>query len=396
MSAFIWVVAALLTAAPAAVHIVLIWRSHYLRLLMGLYLATMGTAAALVVPVTLLERLLQSWAEIDPIAATGGQVSLLLYGLLVAAPLEMGIVTLAVAPYWRLRRIRMRAGLARRLEMKEGVVFAVSAAIGFATFRNLAHLWLYGGGWVDLVRTPLWLACFVLLCSLWGYVLGRHAERGMRTKRFSSAWVVATVFSAVCDQLIFRWGVAALVAVLPLLFSMTIVAWVIWRDARGKQPDTSGGRLSSLFTAAPAPSLSAIREAFRRQDRPLTLRWVSFGALVTTGMITVALVASVMLGHELGLDFSAIDRHDAGGQATVPLVLLAAGTLAAFPTSGYLLARASGTRSVLETAMASSLAMVLVMVFMGMLAPASVVFAIAFAPVAFALTCVGAWVGLSG
>jgi hypothetical protein len=46
--------------------------------------------------------------------------------------------------------------------------------------------------------------------------------------------------------------------------------------------------------------------------------------------------------------------------------------------------------------MASSLAMVLVMVFMGMLAPVSVVFAVAFAPVAFALTCVGAWLGLGG
>jgi hypothetical protein len=38
--------------------------------------------------------------------------------------------------------------------------------------------------------------------------------------------------------------------------------------------------------------------------------------------------------------------------------------------------------------------MVLVMVFMGMLAPASVVFIIAFAPIAFALSCAGAWLGL--
>ena len=85
-----------------------------------------------------------------------------------------------------------------------------------------------------------------------------------------------------------------------------------------------------------------------------------------------------------------------GADAMAPLALLGAGALAAFPASGYLLARASGTRSVLEPAMASAFAMVLVMVFMGMLAPVSVVFAVAFAPVAFALSCVGAWVGLSG
>jgi hypothetical protein len=44
--------------------------------------------------------------------------------------------------------------------------------------------------------------------------------------------------------------------------------------------------------------------------------------------------------------------------------------------------------------MASALAIVLVMVLMGLVAPTSVVFAIAFAPIAFALSCAGAWVGI--
>ena len=175
---------------------------------------------------------------------------------------------------------------------------------------------------------------------------------------------------------------------------MVLVAFVLWRDARGPGVSSGGGPLSSLFTSAPAPSLHAIREAFRRQDRPLTLRWISFGALVTTGMITAGIVVAVFLGHELGIDFSAVDRHEPGARAIAPLALLAIGTLAAFPTSGYLLARASGTRSVLEPAMAAALALVLVMVFLGMVAPVSVVFAIAFSPIAFALSCIGAWVGL--
>ncbi len=395
MSAALWLCAALLSAVAVAIYLVAVWRSSYLRLQLGLFLATMGTAAALVVPVTLVEQLLQGWAEIDPTAGTGGQVTLLLYGFLVMAPLEMGVVTLAVMPYWRLRRMRMRAGLARRLEIVEGVAFAIAAALGFCVVRNVVMLWFHGGGFLDLARAGLWVACFVLLCALWGYILGRYAEYGMRSKRFSSAWLIASVFSAVCDQLIFRRGVGALIAVFPLLSSMLLVAWVIWRDARGRDAESSSGRLSSLFSAGPAPSLSAIREAFRRQDRPLTLRWICFGALVTTGMITSGIVASVMLGHELGLDFSAVDRLDSGAAAMAPLALLGAGALAAFPLSGYLLARASGTRSVLEPAMSSALAMVLVMVFMGMLAPVSVVFAVAFAPVAFALSCIGAWFGLA-
>jgi hypothetical protein len=391
----LWVVAVLATVLPLAVHLGVVWRSSYLKLLMGMWLATMGAAAALVVPVTLVEQVLQRWAEIDPRAGTGGQVTLLLYGFLVAAPLEMGVSTVAVLPFWRLRRIRMRAGLSRALEVREGASFATSAAVGFTAMRNVATYWIHGVTWLGVARNLLWTATFTLLCGLWGYVLGRNAHRGMASKRFSSAWVVATVFSAVCDQLIFRRGVGALVAVMPLLVSMGIVAWVIWRDLKGPA-QSSGGRLSSLFTATPAPSLSAIRDAFRQQDRPITLRWITFGAFVTTGMITTGLVVAVWLGHELGLDFSAVDHQRAEAEAMAPLALLGLGAMAAFPTSGYLLARASGTRSVLEPAMASALAMVLVMVFMGMLAPMSVVFAIAFSPVAFALSCIGAWIGLAG
>jgi hypothetical protein len=198
----------------------------------------------------------------------------------------------------------------------------------------------------------------------------------------------------VCDQMIFRRELMALLAVLPLVFSMMVVSWILWRDIRGTDT-ASSGRLSSLFSAAPAPSLAAIREAFRQQDRPVTLRWITFGALVTTGMITTGIAVSVYVGHRVGLDFSAVDRDEVGAESMAALAFLGAGILAAFPSSGYLLARASGTRSVLEPAMAASLAMVLVLVFMGMLAPTSVVFAIAFAPIAFVLSCVGAWVGLA-
>jgi len=395
MSAGIWVVAGLLTVLPIAAFVSVIWRSGYLRMQLGLFIATMGTAAALVVPVVLLERLLQGWAQIDPTSGLGGQGTLLIYGFFIAAPLEMATVTIAVFPFWNLRRRRMRAGLSRRLETREGVSFAIAAAIGFVSLRNLTYLWLSGSGWLSLARAGLAVASFVLLCALWGYALGRRAQRGMRGRRFSSAVLTATIFSAVCGELIFRHGRVALLSVLPLIGSMLIVALVLWREHGGTVGGSSGGALSSILTSAPAPSIKAIREAFRQQDRPLTLRWISFGAIVTTGMITAGVVGAVFLGHQLGLDFSAVDRHDADAAAMPPLVLLGLGVLAAFPAAGYLLARASGTRSVLEPAIATALAIVLLMVFMGMVAPVSVVFAIAFAPIAFALSCAGAWVGLS-
>lgn len=394
MSAAQWVVAVFGGLLPLGLLALVVWRSHALRSLWASWLGVMALAAVLVLPMRLVMRLLERWAEIDPDAGTGGQVTLLLYTLLVVAPLEMGLVTTAVLPFWRFRRVRMRTGLSRKLETREGVAFATTGALGFTTTTNFLYLLGHGIGWMSVARASLWLITFTLLCGMWGYVLGRYATRGMRSKRFSSAWVGATIFAAVCDQMIFRRGLMALVSVLPLVVSMLGVALVLWRDVKGTDT-ASSGRLSSLFNAAPAPSLTAIREAFRQQDRPVTLRWISFGALVTTGMITTGIAASVYIGHRVGLDFSAVDREEAGADGMVALAFLGAGALAAFPSAGYLLARASGTRSVLEPAVAASLAMVLMLVFMGMLAPSSVVFAIAFAPIAFVLSCVGAWVGLA-
>jgi hypothetical protein len=76
--------------------------------------------------------------------------------------------------------------------------------------------------------------------------------------------------------------------------------------------------------------------------------------------------------------------------------LLGAGVLVAFPAAGFLVARASGTASVLEPALAAALAIAGTLVMLGLAAPVAVVFALAFAPIGFGLACAGAWVGIGG
>ena len=388
-----WVVSIALLCAAVAAHTLVLRRSSYLGLHMPLWLGALGVGAAMRVPASLLEHLLERWAGIDPVAGSGGLVTLLLYEFLVVAPLEQGLTAATVAGFWRVKRMRMRAGLARDLETLEGVSLAVSAALGFAVVRDLQFLWSHGTGWLAAGRAAMALLSFVLLSALWGFELGRHSQRGMSGREFSLAWLVSTLFTGVSDRMVFRGGLGTILALIPLVLALLWLALIGWRDTHPEERLSSAGR-PSILTMAPAPSIGAIREAFRRHDRPITLRWISFGALVTTGMITAGVAAAVYLGHRIGLDFSAVDRADAGGEAIAPVALLGAGALLAFPGSGYLLARASGSRSVLEPAMGAALAMVLVMVFMGMLAPASVVFIIAFAPIAFALSCAGAWLGL--
>jgi hypothetical protein len=69
--------------------------------------------------------------------------------------------------------------------------------------------------------------------------------------------------------------------------------------------------------------------------------------------------------------------------------------LAAFPLSGFLIARASGIASLVEPAASAGLAIVVVLGALGMVGPVALVLALALAPIAFALACIGAWVGRS-
>jgi hypothetical protein len=124
------------------------------------------------------------------------------------------------------------------------------------------------------------------------------------------------------------------------------------------------------------------------------LRWILLGALVTMGVIITSVVGTVLVARRFGVDFSAVDEGEMTG--AIPLALLGLGVLLAFPASGFLVARASGADSVLEAALSTGLAIVGTLVMLGLAAPVAVVFALAFAPIAFGLACAGAWVGIGG
>jgi len=121
------------------------------------------------------------------------------------------------------------------------------------------------------------------------------------------------------------------------------------------------------------------------------VRWVLFGSLVTIGAMIVGLGAGVLMAHLLKIDLSTVDEHDVG--AAAPVLLLGIGLLASFPTSGWLIARAAGVRTLLEPALACVLALVITLTGLGFAAPFTVVFALALSPIAWVLACVGAWMG---
>ena len=232
--------------------------------------------------------------------------------------------------------------------------------------------------------------------AMWGYALGRARALGRHVDRvLVLAWVATTALRGLYDHLVFGKGLAALLGSLPLSMGMVVVAYLGARELVPKAlPHFGDGRLSFLPSLPPPPSLRAMRDALRKAERPVMLHWIGLGALVTMGVIITCVVGAVVIGRRLGVDFGSVDEGEITG--AIPLVLIGLGVLLAFPASGYLVARASGADSVLEAALSTGLAIVGTLVMLGLAAPVAVVFALAFAPIAFGLACAGAWIGIGG
>ena len=367
-------------------------------------IGTVAFGAIAFVPAWLLEERLQAWARLDD-HARAADITSLVYTFLVAAPLEQGLKVAAITPVWRSRHFEAPI---------DGLVYAAAAALGFISAHNLEFFISEGATGIHAARALLAVPAHLFFAAAWGVALGRaaraRARSGNRSARlrfggrtFNLTWLGAMLFNGVFDHIVYTRGVVALVAAAPILLMMLIIGYVTARDYLKVAPPESAPttigpatrRQRILRTLAP-PSLRAVRDALSRTEHPLMLRWIGFGALVQAGVITACLVGAVALGHRLGVDFAAVDQGDAAGAASLgPLVLLGGATLAAFPFAGYLVARASSTKSVLEPAIAAALAIIGALVLLGVAAPITVVFAVAFAPVAFGLACAGAWVGIS-
>lgn len=347
-----------------------------------------GTAllgALAFVPALLLESFLQRWQGLDKNASALDAVTLV-YLFVVAAPLEQGLKVAAVAPIARLRTVD---------EPFDGLVYAAAAALGFVSAHNAVYLWGRPLSSIDIVRALLAVPAHLSFASLWGYALGRERKRPLGGRRFNAAWLGAMLLNGAYDYIVFACRPVALFLAAPMLLGIGFVAFLAARDLlrRSALPHSSQRRERRFLPHIAPPSLGTVREALRRTERPVTLTWIAFGALVTVGVMTTTLALAIALGHRFGVDFAAVDRGDVTTAAAAPLLLLVAGAIAAFPFAGYLVARASSTNSLLEPAASAALAILGTLVLLGLAAPVAVVFATALAPIAFSLACAGAWIG---
>lgn len=308
---------------------------------------------------------------VDGPGQSATQKSVLL--LLLVAPLSEGLKAVAVWPLYQRRKL-VRGAL--------GATYAAVAAGGFAATHLALRILAGGGTGLELLRALVALPAHYFFAGLWGHMLG-----GLRRDRhFGWVFLASVAMHGVYEHLIFARGPAYLVVAFPMLAMMTFGVLGLLRE-----PSPSS-RPSSLSLFEPSAAES-VRAVMARGGRPVAFGWIVFGALVTLGVMLTLLGLAIYFGHRFGVDFAAIEN--AGTEGMVPLGLLGAALLLAFPVSAFLVARASGAASVLEPAWATIVAIVSSVVLFSLTETSALLVVLAVAPVGFALACAGAWFGLS-
>lgn len=379
-----WLVPALV---PALSLLLLVQWSDKRREPWPLTLLTFVFGAVAYLATTYLIVRAAAWTGIDDGAdASVGHAGAMLFLFGFVAPVREAAKVCATWPAFRSKYFD---------EPVDGVVYSTAAALGFACIENAVVLRSHPFGWVWIVRTLMALPAHVFFAAAWGYALGRAKRDKSPGAIFPLSWMIATACHGVYIHLVYGRGPSALVGTIPLLLTMATATFFALRDLQARADRSSRvsmllERVTAISGSAP-PSLRTVRAALSNEGRPIAFRWVFFGALVTLGAMTLGLAASIAFGHWAHVDFSIVDEQDVG--TVGPVALLGSGLLSAFPLSGFLIARASALPTLLEPALASGIALLLLLLMLGLAAPVALVFALAFSPIAWGLSCAGAWVG---
>ncbi len=357
-------------------------------------------AIIMVAPVLLLQgALLDSLGWTTSVTVSGTRKAMLAAGT-VLAPIEHAALVLVVWPVYRAQRLhRLRA--------------AVSAGLLVGLGFSIAD-----GGWLIATSASIGIIprvlvrCAHIVAGTMGWAAAACYDQNNRKHWFPAVWLLAVIVQGFGNHVALGMGPGFSIVAAPTLLVMLISAVAAMRDPKTRtfslhDPDeferisengsltrSSGPprRLSRISILPERPTIHQIRVAWKHQHRPALLHWIAAGTLICLGALLVALGLSVATAHWLGMDLSRVDDGDAS--ATGPLMLMGTFVLAAFPVAGYLVALASAADSVFEPGMGALVAIVLVVALLSMTAPVGVVLALAIAPLAFGLACVGAWFGL--
>ncbi len=344
----------------------------------GLLLGALG--ALMAVPVLLVESYALASLQLSLRELSLSTQNTMVAAFFVVVPLEQLGLALVVWPLQRTHRLP---------NMSSGILAAALAATGFGLVSAGYTMVNAPSGWMA-VRAVLEQVSQSLCAAGWGATL---TSQRLQRHRFSAlALILAVLIQGLSACLLYGRGTGWLVAAIAWMLAMVLSAVAVLRQLQGPRESALPGRLSRLSLLNEATNIEVMRAAWQHRHRPALLHWIVGGALVSFGAVIAAFAAAVWLARSMGIDLSLVGESEVGSFG--PVSLMGGMVLLAFPVSGYLVARASGADSVFEAGVGAALTILFLMVLLSLTAPITVILALALAPLAFGLACVGAWMGL--
>lgn len=138
-------------------------------------------------------------------------------------------------------------------EPYDGIMYSVSAALGFATAENIIYVLTHGSG-VGVMRAFLAVPAHAFDGVVMGWFLGeaKFARTGTRSNLLSLAALGAAVLAhAVYDFIVFTVNRRPLMLLNLLVFA--VLAWVIFFEATRRQAEKSASRDPRLARGSPEP-----------------------------------------------------------------------------------------------------------------------------------------------
>ncbi len=357
-------------------------------------------AMLMVAPVLLSQGALLDALGWTTSATVSGTGKAMLAAVAVLAPIEQAALVLVVWPVYRAQRLH---------QLRAALTAGLLVGLGFS---------IADGGWLIATSASMGtifrvlVRCAHIVGGAMGWAAAASYDQNHRKHWFPAVWLLAVIVQGFGNHVALGMGPGFCVVALPTLLIMLGSAVSALRDPKSRnsaeRDSETGERLSedgwrTRQSGAPRrpsrvsllperPTIHQIRVAWKHQHRPALLHWIVAGAVICLGSLLVALGLSVAAAHWLGMDLSRVDDGDSG--STGPLLLMGTFVLASFAVAGYMVALASDADSVFEPGMGALVAIVVVVALLLTTAPVGVVLALAIAPLAFGLACIGAWFGL--
>jgi hypothetical protein len=350
-----------------------------LRGRIALWLVAAGACVAL--PVVLLTGYILDSLHWSTAVKASGVATALWAMLAITTPIEHAALVVVVWPLVRSHRLDRLA-----VAISAG---AVSAA-GFGMVHSVGIALSATSAWV-VTRVLATVLSRTFCAAAWAACLSTSHPRYRRW--FGLVWVLAVSVDGLVRHLQEGYGPAWQVLTIPILLVMLLAAWMVRVRLSGERESIALVTHSRLGILVDPRGIGTMRAAWQHPHRPALLHWIVGGALVCFGANIVGLGVGVAIAKLLHIDLSRVNEVEVG--AIAPLSLLAATILLSFALSGYLTAKASAADSVFEPGVSAFLSIVALTILLSMSAPMTIVLALVLAPVAFALACFGAWLGLA-